>query len=137
MVRRTTAKGLSILFLWLAVTNAANAGEVTIVAADFRTVDNRLWSIQVTLAHADSGWDHYADHWRVVDSTGRVMADRVLYHPHVNEQPFTRGLTGVALSPDAGRLYIEAHDTVHGWAKQQLQVDLGQAVMGHLRVDAE
>jgi len=137
MVKSRTVRVLLALLSGLYLANAANAGEVSIVAVDFRTMDHRLWSIQVTLQHADSGWEHYADHWRVVDNAGHVVADRVLYHPHVDEQPFTRGLQGVTLPAEINRLVVEAHDNVHGWTKQRLQVNLRQAVKGHLRVTAE
>ncbi len=136
MAKVVIIKILQILFLGLSLANIANAGEVTLVAADFRTVDNRLWDIQVTLQHADTGWDHYADRWRVVDSNGQVLANRVLYHPHVDEQPFTRGLSGISL-PSTGKLYIEAHDNVHGWAKQRLTVKLRQTIKGHLRITSD
>lgn len=131
-----TRKARLVLLLGLNLLNVAYAGEVAIVAANFRTMDNRLWSIQVTLQHADTGWEHYADRWRVVDSKGRVFADRVLYHPHVDEQPFTRGLRALTL-PVTTQLYVEAHDNVHGWAKQRLPVRLNLAVKGYLRVSPE
>ncbi len=46
--------------------------------------------LNVTLSHPDTGWDHYADIWRVYGPDGAQLAERVLAHPHVNEQPFTR-----------------------------------------------
>lgn len=66
------------------------AGEVSILAADLKQQSNLTWSLSVTLKHADTGWDHYADNWRLVDKEGEILGDRVLFHPHVNEQPFTR-----------------------------------------------
>ena len=47
-------------------------------------------SFDVSVRHADSGWDHYANQWDVIAPDGTVLATRVLYHPHENEQPFTR-----------------------------------------------
>lgn len=44
----------------------------------------------VTLSQPDTGWDHYADGWRVELADGTVLGTRVLAHPHVTEQPFTR-----------------------------------------------
>ncbi len=49
--------------------------------------------ISVTLSHGDTGWDHYADGWQVIGADDTVLGTRVLHHPHVNEQPFTRSLT--------------------------------------------
>ena len=63
------------------------------VYADAPTIENVVFadgSIHVTLRHPDSGWDHYADVWRVFDPEGQKLAERVLLHPHVDEQPFTR-----------------------------------------------
>ena len=48
--------------------------------------------ISVTLSHPDTGWDHYADGWSVFAPDGTLLGTRVLAHPHVNEQPFTRSL---------------------------------------------
>jgi hypothetical protein len=118
------------------VANTATAGDVRIVAADLHTAGANRWSVNVTLMHADSGWDHYADRWRVVDDAGTVLGDRVLHHPHVDEQPFTRGLAGVVIPDATGTVYIEAHDKVHGWTRQRLTVDLHQARDGRLRVTA-
>lgn len=72
------------------------------------------WDVHVTLEHPDSGWDHYSNIWRIVDSEGNVIATRVLAHPHENEQPFTRSLYSVPLPENHSKLYIEAEDTVHG-----------------------
>jgi len=115
--------------------NTAQAGQVSIVGADFRNIGDDRWAVDVTLRHADSGWDHYADEWRVVDSDGKVLGDRVLYHPHVNEQPFTRGLSAIII-PAAAHIAIEAHDKRHGWSPTRLEVDLGQAVNGRMTIEA-
>ena len=29
------------------------------------------WRFDVTLSHPDTGWEHYADGWRVLDPEGR------------------------------------------------------------------
>ncbi len=107
--------------------SAAHAGEVVIEKAAF-TKTGSHWRVSVTLRHADTGWDHYADQWRLVDGQGRVLATRVLYHPHVDEQPFTRSQNEVVLPAGLSTVFIEARDTVHGWAKERLTVDLTRPV---------
>lgn len=77
---------------------------------------NGSYTFNVTLLHADSGWDDYADAWRVKDMNGNILGERVLAHPHVNEQPFTRSLSGVKIPDGVKSVVIEAHDTVSGWA---------------------
>ena len=116
----------SLGLLGLSLPGMSPAGEVTIVAADFQPAGGDRWSVQVTLKHDDSGWDHYADEWRVVDAAGTVLGDRVLFHPHVGEQPFTRGLGSVAIPAGTRRVWVEAHDKVHGWTQERLEVDLSK-----------
>jgi len=132
-----TTNVLATALLTLVVLNTADADDVQILAADFRSSGSNHWSVSVTLKHGDTGWDHYADNWRVVDSEGNILGDRVLHHPHVGEQPFTRGLGNVMVPEGITNIYVEAHDKVHGWTPNRLTVDLGKASDGHLRVKAE
>ncbi len=113
-----------------------NANEVKIVSASFAACEGNCWEVSVTLLHDDEGWDHYADEWRIVDGGGDVIGRRVLYHPHVDEQPFTRSLKRVVIPEKAGLLYLEAHDKIHGWTKDRLKVDLSKASGGSLKVKA-
>lgn len=85
------------------------------------------WRADVTLKHADTGWKHYADGWRLVDVNGNEIGKRTLYHPHVNEQPFTRSLSGFHLAKDTKIIFVEAHDLKHGWSTNKVKVDLNQA----------
>ena len=114
-----------------------NAGDVDILAAELKQAGDGSWAADVTLAHGDTGWDHYADRWRVVDGEGNILGERVLYHPHVEEQPFTRSLRGVRIPADTGVVHIEAHDKVHGWSPNRLAVDPGQARDGRVRVESQ
>lgn len=113
------------MFAFCLTLPAAYAGQVQIVRADFVKHGDK-WNVAVTLKHEDSGWDHYADAWRVVDERGDVVALRNLLHPHEDEQPFTRDLDGVFIAPRQNLLFVEAHDKVHGWSPQRLRVDLRQ-----------
>lgn len=83
-----------------------------------------LWRFDVTLRHGDTGWDHYADAWRVVDEQGKELGLRNLAHPHVDEQPFTRSLSGVALPAGTTRVGIQARDTLTGWGPDIKMIQL-------------
>ena len=102
---------------------AALAGEADVTAASARQADGG-WIFSVTVAHGDTGWEHYADAWRVLAPDGAVLGTRTLHHPHVAEQPFTRTLTGVSVPEGVDRVIIEARDSVHGWGGQALVLDL-------------
>lgn len=74
------------------------------------------WYFAVTLSHADTGWDDYADGWRIVDpATWKVYGTRTLHHPHVDEQPFTRSLSGIQIPDDVDVVLIEERTSPTGW----------------------
>ena len=114
-----------IVFSVMLMSPPLMANDAEIVAAEFHK-NGGSWSVNVTLRHADSGWKHYADGWRVVDASGKIFGTRTLYHPHVDEQPFTRSLSGVKIPANVTEVYVEAHDKVHGWNKVKLKVDLSK-----------
>ncbi|MDO6523102.1 hypothetical protein Q4578_16005 [Shimia thalassica] len=82
------------------------------------------WRFNVTLAHPDTGWDHYADGWRVETEDGSVLGTRELLHPHVDEQPFTRSLSGVSIPTGISTVFVRAKCSVDGWADTTVPVSL-------------
>jgi hypothetical protein len=80
------------------------------------------FDVEVTVRHADSGWDHYANRWELLAPDGSVLATRVLAHPHVHEQPFTRALPAVAIPPSYTWVRIRAHDLVHGYGGREVTI---------------
>lgn len=82
------------------------------------------WTISVTLSHPDTGWEHYADGWRVLDMQGNELGLRVLSHPHVREQPFTRSLSGVQIPEGTTQVQIQARCLTHGWAQARYTLTL-------------
>ncbi|MEM6492118.1 MAG: hypothetical protein AAF684_09515 [Pseudomonadota bacterium] len=91
----------------------SQAGEAVVVDARASWVGPNRARIDVTIRHADEGWDHYADQWTVETTGGEVLGTRTLLHPHVNEQPFTRSLT-VDIPAGLSAVAIRARDSVHG-----------------------
>ena len=105
---------------------ALYAGDVEIEFVELKQRADK-WDVHVRLRHDDTGWDHYADAWRIVDEEGKEIGKRVLYHPHVNEQPFTRSLRGVEIKDEDLIIFVEAHDKVHGWNKKRVRIHMGSA----------
>ena len=70
-------------------------------------------TFSVTVAHADSGLKHCADKFEVLAADGTVLETRILYHPHVDEQPFTRGLGNVQIPAGIAQVIVRASDNVH------------------------
>ena len=114
---------IMMLGLVATFTQISQANDVEIVNVYMEETDSG-WRADVTLKHNDTSWEHYADAWRIVDGNGHLYKTRVLYHPHINEQPFTRSLTGIVIPEDQSIVYVEAHDKQHGWSKQRVKVDL-------------
>ena len=109
---------LSLLLL----SPAGFAGEVSIVGVRVECPNSCTFS--VTLEHADQGWNHYANQWDVVTLDGKLLKSRVLYHPHVDEQPFTRSLSGVLIPQGVSKVKIRARDSKHGYSDQEFIVEL-------------
>ena len=82
------------------------------------------WRVSVTLSHPDTGWDHYADGWEVLDKDGNRIGLRELHHPHVSEQPFTRSLNAVMVPDGARRIFVRARCSVDGWNTDSTAVAL-------------
>jgi hypothetical protein len=59
-----------------------------------------------------------------VSPDGSVLGTRTLYHPHVEEQPFTRSLSGVKIPAGIDKVTVRAHDSVHGYGGKTAIVDL-------------
>ena len=124
--------GLVALILLFATT--VGAGDVEIVMVVL-SKQGEKWVCETTLRHDDRGWDHYADAWRVATSSGKILGTRTLYHPHVDEQPFTRSLRDITIPADARIVFIEAHDKVHGWSSKRVKVDLTKDAGDRYRVN--
>jgi len=125
-------KIISILLLVL-MSFSVNANQVEIVKVEFQRSGDH-WRVNTTLKHHDTGWEHYADAWRVVDESGKKLGERILFHPHENEQPFTRSLNRLVIPKDITIVYLEAHDKKHGWSKQRVLVDLSKSKGDRYRV---
>ena len=113
--------------LWMLVllwSGFAQAGEADVVEVSVTKQGEGRYTFSVALRHADEGWDHYANAWEVLSLDGKVLGTRTLYHPHVNEQPFTRSLSGVAVPDGATEVIVRAQDSVHGHGGQEVRVTL-------------
>ena len=114
-------------FLVFAVfSQPALAGEADVVDAKISKSGTGTYTISATLKHGDTGWDHYADGWDVLAPDGTVLGTRKLLHPHVDEQPFTRSLSGVAIPDGTEFVTIRARDSVHGGGGAEFRLDLPQ-----------
>ena len=109
-------------------TSTANA-DVTFVRAV--QMSNGSWTFQVTVSHPDTGWDDYADGWDILPLNGSKLKvqesdvfTRLLAHPHVDEQPFTRSQRGIIIPEDVTQVIVRAHDILDGFGGKEIIVNL-------------
>lgn len=121
-MRKLSSLALAVLL----AAPAARAGEADVVAVKVTRTGERVYRFDVTVAHADAGWEHYADAWEVLAPDGRVLGRRELLHPHEDEQPFTRSLSGVRVPEGIANVRIRARDKAHGFGGKEMTVELAE-----------
>ena len=112
------------LIALLLLASPAFADEPVIENVSVTRTGGDTYRFSVTIRHPDTGWEHYADGWRVLDMDGNELGMRVLYHPHVNEQPFTRSLDGVQIPAGTTQVQVQARDLPEGWNDETTLVTL-------------
>lgn len=121
---RTILLPALLLAALLRATSPTLAGEADVLSVEPVAEPGGTWRFAVTVRHADQGWDHFADRWQVLAPDGAVLGERELLHPHDNEQPFTRSLSGVVVPDGVTEVTVRAHDKVHGWSGAGMIVPL-------------
>lgn len=109
---------VTVFFSW----NVSLAGEADVTDVQVSGIGPE-YQFSVTVKHADTGWDHYANGWEVVGDDGTIYGERILHHPHVEEQPFTR--SGRITVPEGiTTVVVRAKDSIHGIGGKEMRVDL-------------
>lgn len=116
-----TIERLFVLLPGLFFAAMINAGEVDVVDAVAECDDS--CDFHVTLQHADEGWKHYANRWEVLTPAGKIIATRVLVHPH-SPAPFTRSLSGVKIPAGVSEVIVRGHDLVHAYGGKQMTLKI-------------
>jgi hypothetical protein len=123
--RRLAVRGVLGAMVFVAAGAGGLAGEADVLSVEVRKDGDGLYSFAVTVRHADTGWDHYANAWEVVAPDGKtILGTRTLFHPHENEQPFTRSLSGVRIPAAVTEVIVRARDSVHGFGGKEVAVKI-------------
>jgi len=87
--------------------------------------NHNSWTISATVSSSETGWDKHSDEWKVEHSEdGTMFGTRTLGHPYVDEQPFTKSLSGVNIPDTANVVTISARDSVLGCCGDSHQLTL-------------
>ncbi len=111
------------------------ANEVEVIDVKATQQSDKSWSFNVTLKHTDEGWNHYANQWQIIAPDNKILGTRTLYHPHVNEQPFTRSLSGVKIPAELKTVRVIAKDTVHGLSHKAVEINLANGKAKQISLD--
>ena len=104
--------------------NPLFSGQAQIESVKAECNHKRICKFDVTILHADEGWSHFANGWKILTTSGELLGHRALAHPHVNEQPFTRSLRDVKIPASVDTVVIVANDSVHGESKRKYVIKL-------------
>jgi len=115
---------ISVMIGFPFMISGAHAGEAAVLDATVIANPNGTYAVSATIFHKDEGWSHYVDKFDVLTPAGKVIATRILFHPHVNEQPFTRSIADVQVPIGVTEITIRAHDLVHGDGARTFKVKL-------------
>lgn len=108
---------ISLFSCFLLHANQANVLDVKVECNK-----KRICTFWVTVEHADTGWEHYANSFEILKENGTLIKRRILAHPHVEEQPFTRSLDGVKLHKNLKHVIVRARDSVHKYGGKEMKV---------------
>ena len=85
------------------------------IILDAKLTCNKVCNINVTIKHNDSSWKHYVNKYEIYAKNNKI-ATRILYHPHIHEQPFTRSKSGFQIPKNTTSITIKAYDLVDGYS---------------------
>lgn len=115
------ALALTFLAAW---PGSGHAGKASVLDVTVVVNPSGAYTFRVTVAHEDEGWNHYANKFEILGPDGKAIATRVLYHPHVDEQPFTRSLGNVNVPLGLTHVTVRAWDNVHKAGTRTFRVKL-------------
>ena len=124
MIPQKVLMGFLLVTSLLLPSGVCRGGEADVIEVRANRSGSGTYTFNVTVGHGDTGWDHYADRWEVLASDDKIIATRVLLHPHVSEQPFTRSLSGITIPAGETVVTVRAHDSVHEYGGREIDVQI-------------
>lgn len=112
------------LFIVCLCSQFVQAEVADVISAEIINQDGDQFTFIVTVRHQDEGWHHFADRWEILTPDREIITGRVLRHPHVDEQPFTRNLPNVILPAEIEKVIIRAHCLKDGFGGQEIFLNL-------------
>ena len=129
---RRTASILLLLTAWLGFATLPSMAQSPnleqrhpdVVSAKVTPRGGNRFDFDVTVSSPYDTPQRYCDAFKVMDAKGKLLGERVLWHDHQTEQPFTRDLHGVLIPADLKRVTIQGRDQKHGYGGKSIEVAL-------------
>ncbi len=108
------------------VSQAQNAEQKypNILSAKVTARGGNTFDFDVTLSSIYDTPKRYADAFKVSDKQGKLLGERVLFHDHQTEQPFTRDLYGVKIPAGVKHVVIQGRDQKYGYGGATIELTL-------------
>lgn len=82
------------------------------------------FDFEVTLSSPYDTEQRYADAFRVIGADGKTLGERILFHDHADEQPFSRKLNDVAIPPTLRKVTVQGRDQKFGYGGKTMELVL-------------
>jgi len=104
--------------------DAAQQKHPDVLSARIRPSGSNGFDFDVTVSSPYDTPQRYADAFRVMGKDGVVYGERVLWHDHAGEQPFTRDLYGVKVPRGVKVVVLQARDKRFGYGGKTIEIAL-------------
>jgi hypothetical protein len=95
-----------------------------VIDVKIKSLGNERFDFDVTLSSPYDTPQRYCDAFKVMDSQGKLLGERVLLHDHQTEQPFTRDLHGIVIPVAVRAVTVQGRDLKFGYGGKSLQIAL-------------
>lgn len=104
--------------------NLASAGKADVVKVTYHKLSSGNYNFHVSIQHDDSGWDHYANRWEILDLQGNILAVRDLRHPQLDKDTYQKTKNNIEIPEGIRTVQVRAHDIMHGYGGHVMTVEL-------------
>jgi hypothetical protein len=95
-----------------------------VIAVEVRSSGVDTFDFDATVSSPYDTPQRYADAFRITGKDGSVFGERILFHDHANEQPFTRDLYRVKVPNGARVVVVQARDKRFGYGGKTVEIAL-------------
>lgn len=95
-----------------------------VLSVSVRPGQGNTFDFDVTISSPYDSEKRYADGFQVTGDDDKVYGERVLWHDHASEQPFTRDLYGVKIPHTVRKVVIQARDQKYGYGGNSVEIAL-------------